>query len=79
MKPVAIFRHSPTEGPGHFATYLDGRRIPWTLLKLDEGEAVRRVGAHQAAVAAMRRDDALAHREGPARQTGIDDGVEVVP
>jgi len=40
MKPVAIFRHSPTEGPGHFATYLDGRRIPWTLLKLDEGDAV---------------------------------------
>jgi hypothetical protein len=23
MKPVAIFRHSPTEGPGYFATYLE--------------------------------------------------------
>jgi len=40
MKPVAIFRHSPTEGPGHFATYLDARRIPWMLLKMDEGDAV---------------------------------------
>jgi len=40
MKPVAIFRHSPTEGPGHFATYLDARRIPWALLKMDEGDAV---------------------------------------
>lgn len=40
MKPVAIFRHSPTEGPGHFATYLDARRIPWTLLRMDEGDVV---------------------------------------
>lgn len=40
MKPVAIFRHSPTEGPGYFATYLDARRIPWTLVRLDEGEPV---------------------------------------
>ena len=40
MKPVAIFRHSPTEGPGHFATYLDGAGIPWQLIRLDAGEAV---------------------------------------
>ncbi len=40
MKPVAIFRHSITEGPGYFARYLDARRIAWTLVKLDEGEAV---------------------------------------
>jgi GMP synthase-like glutamine amidotransferase len=40
MKPVAIFRHSPTEGPGYFATYLDAHRVPWRLLKVDEGEAV---------------------------------------
>lgn len=40
MKPVAIFRHSATEGPGYFATYLDARGIPWRLIKLDEGEAV---------------------------------------
>jgi GMP synthase-like glutamine amidotransferase len=40
MKPVAIFRHSITEGPGYFATVLDERRIPWRLVKIDEGEAV---------------------------------------
>lgn len=40
MKPVAIFRHSPTEGPGYFATYLDSRDIPWRLIAVDQGEAV---------------------------------------
>lgn len=39
MKPVAIFRHSPGEGPGYFATFLDQHSIPWRLFKLDEGEA----------------------------------------
>ena len=29
MKPVAIFRFSPTEGPGHFARWLDARAIAW--------------------------------------------------
>ena len=40
MKPIGIFRHSPTEGPGYFATYLETRGIPWTLIKVDEGELV---------------------------------------
>ncbi len=40
MKPVAIFRHSPTEGPGYFATYLDSRGVPWRLIAVDRGEAV---------------------------------------
>jgi GMP synthase-like glutamine amidotransferase len=40
MKPVAVFRHALTEGPGYFATFLDERRIPWRLVKLDEGEPV---------------------------------------
>ena len=40
MKPVAIFRHSPTEGPGYFATYLDAHGLPWQLVKLDQGAAV---------------------------------------
>src|SRR4051812_26526960 len=40
MKPVAIFRTSPSEGPGYFATYLEGRSIAWRLLALDEGEKV---------------------------------------
>jgi GMP synthase-like glutamine amidotransferase len=40
MKPVAIFRHSSTEGPGYFASFLDSRRIPWMIVKVDAGEAV---------------------------------------
>ncbi len=40
MKPVAIFRHSETEGPGSFATSLERRDIPWRLIKLDQGEPV---------------------------------------
>jgi GMP synthase-like glutamine amidotransferase len=40
MKPIAIFRHSVTEGPGYFATFLDARRIAWTLVKIDAGDAV---------------------------------------
>ncbi|MDK9703659.1 MAG: type 1 glutamine amidotransferase [Sulfuritalea sp.] len=37
MKPIAIFRHSPGEGPGYFATFLDRHSLPWTLFKVDEG------------------------------------------
>lgn len=40
MKPVSIFRHSPTEGPGFFAEYLDARNIPWRIVAIDQGEAV---------------------------------------
>jgi GMP synthase-like glutamine amidotransferase len=40
MKPVAIFRHSPGEGPAYFATFLDAHSVPWELHKSDEGEAV---------------------------------------
>lgn len=40
MRPVAIFRHSPTEGPGYFAIFLEAHRIPWTLIALDEGAPV---------------------------------------
>lgn len=40
MKPVAIFRHSPTEGPGYFATYLEARSIAWKLVRIDAGEAL---------------------------------------
>ena len=40
MKPVAIFRHSSTEGPGYFATYLERKSVPWKLISLDTGEPV---------------------------------------
>ncbi len=37
MKPVAIFRHHPGEGPGYFATFLDAHGIPWQLICIDAG------------------------------------------
>lgn len=40
MKPVVIFRHAATEGPGYFATFLDEKHIPWRLVKIDEGEGL---------------------------------------
>ncbi|HZV99361.1 MAG TPA: type 1 glutamine amidotransferase [Methylophilaceae bacterium] len=38
MKPVVIFRHALTEGPGFLATFLDEKHIPWQLIKIDQGE-----------------------------------------
>jgi len=38
MKPVAIFRHALTEGPGYFATFLSHQGIPWMLVKIDQGQ-----------------------------------------
>ena len=40
MRPVTIFRFSPTEGPAYFATFLDRQRIPWRVVALDAGEPV---------------------------------------
>ena len=40
MKPIAIFRHTPTEGPGYLAGFLDERKIPWRLIAIDAGDAV---------------------------------------
>jgi GMP synthase-like glutamine amidotransferase len=40
MKPVVICRYAPHEGPGYFATYLAKRNVPWSMVKLDEGEAL---------------------------------------
>lgn len=40
MRPVAIFRHTPTEGPGYFATFLEGHGIAWELIPVDAGAPV---------------------------------------
>lgn len=40
MKPVAIFRYSPTEGPGYFATFLAQHNIQLELIKIDAGDPV---------------------------------------
>lgn len=38
MKPIVIFRHAATEGPGYLATFLNNKNIPWQLVKVDEKE-----------------------------------------
>ena len=40
MRPIAVFRFSPTEGPAHFAEWLDAQSLPWQLIAIDEGDAV---------------------------------------
>jgi GMP synthase-like glutamine amidotransferase len=40
MKPIAIFRHTGTEGPGYLATFLEERNIPWQMIAIDAGDAV---------------------------------------
>ncbi|OYW25506.1 MAG: glutamine amidotransferase [Hydrogenophilales bacterium 12-63-5] len=40
MRPVLVFRHSPTEGPGYFTTFLDRHGIPWQLVRIDAGDSV---------------------------------------
>jgi GMP synthase-like glutamine amidotransferase len=40
MRPVAVLRFSPTEGPAYFAEWLDRRGMPWTLVALDAAAAV---------------------------------------
>jgi GMP synthase-like glutamine amidotransferase len=40
MQPVAIFRFSPTEGPGYFGEWLDAHTVPRRLIALDAGETV---------------------------------------
>ncbi len=40
MKPIAIFRHTATEGPGYLATFLDEQKIPWQLICIDADDSV---------------------------------------
>ena len=40
MRPVAIFRFAPTDGPAYFADWLDARGLPWQIVPLDEGAGV---------------------------------------
>jgi GMP synthase-like glutamine amidotransferase len=40
MKPIAIFRHTGTEGPGYLSKFLDERQIPWQLIAIDAGDGV---------------------------------------
>ena len=38
MKPIAVFRFFPSEGPAYFGTFLDEHRLPWQLFSIDGGE-----------------------------------------
>jgi len=40
MKPIAIFRHAPPEGPGYLAEFLDARALRWQLIRIDAGDPV---------------------------------------
>jgi GMP synthase-like glutamine amidotransferase len=40
MKPIAVFRHSPTEGPGYFGTFLDRAGMPWQLVRVDAQDPI---------------------------------------
>jgi GMP synthase-like glutamine amidotransferase len=40
LKPVGIFRYARTEGPGHFATFLAGHGLAFSLIRLDQNEPV---------------------------------------
>jgi GMP synthase-like glutamine amidotransferase len=42
MKPVAIFRHAPSEGAGFFSEFLKQHNISMELIKIDEGAEVPR-------------------------------------
>jgi GMP synthase-like glutamine amidotransferase len=40
MKPVVVFRHIECEGPGYLGDFLDARRVPYRVIRIDAGEAV---------------------------------------
>lgn len=40
MRPIAVLRFSPTEGPAYFADWLDHRGMTWIMVPLDAGAAV---------------------------------------
>ena len=40
MRPIAVFRFSPTEGPAHFARWLDAAALAWQLVAVDERDAI---------------------------------------
>src|SRR6187551_1404411 len=40
MRPIAVFRFSPTEGPAHFGEWLDAAALPWQLVAVDRGDAI---------------------------------------
>ena len=40
MKPILIFRHWHSEGPGYLTDVLDRHQLPWRLIAIDAGDSV---------------------------------------
>jgi GMP synthase-like glutamine amidotransferase len=40
MKPVVIFRHALAEGAGYFGAFLTEKKIPWQMVRIDQGDAL---------------------------------------
>ncbi len=84
MKPVAIFRHSPSEGPGYFATYLEAHSLAWKLVKIDAGETAPASAAEYSGLAfmggPMSVNDDLPWIAGVLRliRAAVDEGVPVL-
>lgn len=53
MKPIYIFRHLEHEGPGYFADFLEQRHIPYTVIRIDQGDAVPESIEHASALVFM--------------------------
>jgi GMP synthase-like glutamine amidotransferase len=53
MLPVAILRFSPTEGPAHFAEWLDAQSVPWRLVAIDRGDPIPAVSTGYAGIGLM--------------------------
>ncbi len=53
MRPVAIFRHSRTEGPGYFAIFLERHGVPWRLIAVDENEPIPATAAEFSGICLM--------------------------
>ena len=42
MKPIAVFRHARSEGPGYLASFLEEQGVDWRLVAVDSGEPLPR-------------------------------------
>ena len=40
MKPIAIFQHTHSEGPGYISEFFDSRKLAWLLISIDAGDPV---------------------------------------
>jgi len=53
MRPIAVFRFSPTEGPAYFAEWLDRQSLRFELIAVDEGASVPEDSTRYSGIAMM--------------------------